>query len=833
MWRLCDFHNHTTPNEQCDAEWDAERFVHSCLDAGLDVVAVTDHDHCDHLADAVRAAEATPLVVVPGVELSTDHGHILVLSPGDGGIEVVSDFCKRVGMVPDQQIKFETLVGAFDSKHDAERFFSDEIVLIGAHVDAPGSLLSTQNTRSVALQLEAASRLHALEIAGADRFEEWLRDGVKQSDRGFTLVRGSDTHDPSARVDRATWIYLPDVTVDHLRHALALPESSVLVADEAPHTQECVVEYVEFEGGHHSGDRFDFVERANAIIGPPNAGKSLLIDALKFAFGADCEIEEVERITQARMKRTMPEGTIVRVGIRTPDGASVIERTVGGSDQPSVPFKPIIFSQTELTRRSIAREPAIQLLDIHCPDVGNAKAAIRAAADVVSGIFVQLCEDAGRCRSLRAKVENPEDGLAATKKDIGDLSGHESVAAKAINLEKVAGWQADTAGAVEAWLGDLVAEPLPIPPMPELADERLDLDSLVPVDELRTVAEEAHQRIAEAVASAQRDLDDVLAPAAERLEEQRESADQELEEHGFEKGSELLDAVRRLQTRLGRLQQDKTQLDGLEHRINDGLVELRAALADVQKARFALTDLRKAGCTRVNESMHSFLAKLDPTGATSTLEALFDDLKTGTKMHPATRKRALDGLDRMRFMERAVRELQGQPLADDDRYSEQDRVVAEALDRDKHADLATLSCCYPGDTLDLMWKEERPPRPFTGLTEGLRALAIKEISFAASSLPVITDQPEDAVPTRSVFTSLVPTLRQQRQSRQFIVVSHDANIVVTSDLERIIVLGANDDGSHASGGLFDPAIQAAALEHLEGGRQAFMLRSDRYGKAKS
>lgn len=73
MWRLCDLHNHTTPNEQCGEVWDAEQFVRSCVDAGLDVVAVTDHDHCDHVAEAVQAAQRTSVTVIPGVELSTDH----------------------------------------------------------------------------------------------------------------------------------------------------------------------------------------------------------------------------------------------------------------------------------------------------------------------------------------------------------------------------------------------------------------------------------------------------------------------------------------------------------------------------------------------------------------------------------------------------------------------------------------------------------------------------------------------------------------------------------------------------------------------------------------
>jgi hypothetical protein len=109
----------------------------------------------------------------------------------------------------------------------------------------------------------------------------------------------------------------------------------------------------------------------------------------------------------------------------------------------------------------------------------------------------------------------------------------------------------------------------------------------------------------------------------------------------------------------------------------------------------------------------------------------------------------------------------------------------------------------------------------------MRALAIKEISFAASAHPVISDQPEDAVPPQAVFDKLVPTLRKQRADRQFILASHDANIVVAGDVERIWVL--DPTASPTAGMLSDEPVRSAALELLEGGRQAFELRSRRYG----
>ena len=64
MWRLCDLHNHTTPNERYENEpLDAHAFVASCVSAGLDVVAITDHDHIDHI-DAISEAASGQLSLI-------------------------------------------------------------------------------------------------------------------------------------------------------------------------------------------------------------------------------------------------------------------------------------------------------------------------------------------------------------------------------------------------------------------------------------------------------------------------------------------------------------------------------------------------------------------------------------------------------------------------------------------------------------------------------------------------------------------------------------------------------------------------------------------------
>ncbi|MEX0699571.1 MAG: hypothetical protein WD354_07525 [Acidimicrobiia bacterium] len=780
------------------------------------------------MADVVAAA-GDVVHVVPGVELTTDRGHIIALGPGDGGLAIVEELLTRVGARPGEQVDLLRLFEALSENCSTGRPFASAIVVIGAHVDMDGQLLGSPNSLSIERQLRYAGQLDALEVARDEVFAEWVRTGVKQGPH-MTLLRGSDAHDPENRRDVGQWLYLPELSAAAFHHALALPEASVRYEQPDP-PPTWVIEAVEFDGGMHEGHVFAFCERTNAVIGPPNSGKSLLIDALKFAFGIACDLDEVEAITKNRMAKCLPAGTIISVRLRTADGPTTITRTVGGAESPDPPFQPIVFSQTELTRRAHEPRPSIRLLDVHCPDAASMKISLSEVQGEVVDLFVRLVADAKEIRRLAGLIGNTEDGLAATRNRLQNLAGTEEVAQTATATSRVGRWRASTRERLEMWRDE--AEP-PSPDVPRVPDGvagHETLAPLVPGDRL-TAAIEAYEREARELIARHAEL--MLSSLDERsadFEAMSRDVVAKLAEAGFSEGSEVEIELKRLRDRLHEMEELDEQRRELEEALDADLVNLRNLIQRAAELRSALTRVRKEACTRVNASMRTFFALIDGEGAAGRLDEIINDLKTGTYMRPETRKMIREELDRPALLEQAVRLAQGR-LTDTDDASDQERLVSQAMERERHQDLARLATTWPGDGLDLRKKggSGADPASFNELTEGLRALAIKEISFAASELPVVTDQPEDAVPTRAVYDSLVPTLREQRAIRQFIVVSHDANLVVASDMESVTALEGADDGSPYSGSLFDRRIRDLALEHLEGGIEAFDRRATRYGR---
>lgn len=142
------------------------------------------------------------------------------------------------------------------------------------------------------------------------------------------------------------------------------------------------------------------------------------------------------------------------------------------------------------------------------------------------------------------------------------------------------------------------------------------------------------------------------------------------------------------------------------------------------------------------------------------------------------------------------------------------------------------------------------------MSPGKKALVLLKllINLAESKCPILIDQPEDDLDNRSVFVELVGFIREKKIARQIILVTHNANIVVGCDAEEVII--ANQDGNNAknykhrfeyrtgsiediesikdadgqvmNGILYKTGMQQQICEVLEGGKEAFAVRRNKY-----
>jgi ABC-type lipoprotein export system ATPase subunit/uncharacterized small protein (DUF1192 family)/acyl-coenzyme A thioesterase PaaI-like protein len=99
-------------------------------------------------------------------------------------------------------------------------------------------------------------------------------------------------------------------------------------------------------------------------------------------------------------------------------------------------------------------------------------------------------------------------------------------------------------------------------------------------------------------------------------------------------------------------------------------------------------------------------------------------------------------------------------------------------------------------------------------------------------IPLVIDQPEENLDNQTVFDLLVPCIKDARQRRQIIIVTHNPNLAVVCDADQVIHAdldkAQNYRMAYSSGGIENPSINKAIVDILEGTKPAFKNRDSKY-----
>jgi hypothetical protein len=218
-WYRGDLHMHTGHSDGSCASQSGVRVpcplfrtVQAAVERGLDFIAITDHNTTSH-ADSMREVQSyfDRLVLIPGREITTFHGHANVFGPVDSiDFRLGSQSVPNLAALQDQ---IERVHGLLSINHPMSPSGEN---CMGCGWTVP----DTDSRRIQAVEIVNADGVEG-ERSGIPFWENLLKSGLR-----LTAVGGSDNHDANKPLSQPGSIGYPETVV----HAQNLTQEAILDA---------------------------------------------------------------------------------------------------------------------------------------------------------------------------------------------------------------------------------------------------------------------------------------------------------------------------------------------------------------------------------------------------------------------------------------------------------------------------------------------------------------------------------------------------------------------------------------------------------------------------
>lgn len=232
-FKKIDFHVHTPvskcySNEQVTFQQISEAAIH----AGLQAIAITDHNTYEACAPVKEHVKDSGLVVFPGVELSTHQGHVLGLFETDTPMETLADLLASVG-IPKDVGGDGTIMTASPIEEVFAEIDRRGGLAIAAHIERwPSGFLETKESRKRKRQIHDSRYLSALEITQPQNLDLWRTGKMRSYPKKYACIQGSDAHALMDIGRRPTYIRLKEISLQPLRDVFRLNGASIKFPEE-------------------------------------------------------------------------------------------------------------------------------------------------------------------------------------------------------------------------------------------------------------------------------------------------------------------------------------------------------------------------------------------------------------------------------------------------------------------------------------------------------------------------------------------------------------------------------------------------------------------------
>ena len=308
-----------------------EEIVAAALDAGLDAIAITDHNSVAWVARVAEAASGSELIVLPGMELSTAEGHLLGIWEEGTDTQLLKDtlVALKIRTKDHGKLDISTEVGFAAA---AEEIQSSGGIAIAAHGDREKGILklSVAAHRKKILQASALAAVEVVSLETVDKVARQVSPGE------IACVRGSDCvlprvphHTISGIGHRRTWVKASRPDLKGIRHALMDPELRIRLNEPSP-PDHPMLKRLTVSGGFLDGQVFDFSGDLTCLLGGTGTGKSLIVELLRFVLDQQTlrsDFPAIRDEVDRRLKSALGNHSFVELSLHLTGGPITLRRS--------------------------------------------------------------------------------------------------------------------------------------------------------------------------------------------------------------------------------------------------------------------------------------------------------------------------------------------------------------------------------------------------------------------------------------------------------------------------------------------------------------------------
>ncbi len=862
-FRKIDLHIHT-PASKCfkDKNVEADAIVKKSIELELDAIAITDHNSAEWIDVVKEKAKGASLVIFPGVEITTSEGlHIVALFDIDKSRADIENFLGAIDITPDKYGATDA-ISSFNAQQVIEKIVERDGLAILAHIDGyKGAFKELSGNPRLKLFNEA--EYVAVECEGKN-----LPSDLKK-EKGFkripTFFLASDNPDPEDTKKHSiegigskfSYFKMDVIDIEGLRQCFSDPKVRIILADETPEYSYPQILSLSASNGFLKDQHLEFVPGLNCIIGGKGTGKSLAIEFLRFALAQSSSNATIMDDHTSKLEKQLGTGQKVMVAFQLENGARYeVVRTydgcedgeiIGASECKNIEteeiyqgdiatlFPILAYSQLEVIKIAEREEAQLELIDKFIETAAfeegikdlsiklnlndeNLSKSILAKEQVASLNFDINTVDA-QIKIIDELLKNPifTELKTLEKKDI--------ILNK--NLSHVANIQTQIESTKEN-INKLTFE--------EIDEEFTEDNEITGASDIalktKALAIEELDGIVSEILPLSSSINGYISACQSHLEVKRREHEELLLVKEIDKNIE--NKRRQLVKRMEKLVSEKAKYQSLVDEYEVLSSERQSLLNSLDKVREEYYNKRKEKYEELTERSHQKL-KLEISHKANR-SSFKDELKAllkGSKVREQVIEQVVGALLPRDFIELILTRNIDEFTSRAGIAQEPSRKIIEKLwsIEDLKDILKVQHACYPEDSPSIRFqKEDGEYYPLKELSVGQKCTALLIIALSEGEMPVMIDQPEDALDVASVWEDITLKLRGNKENRQFILTTHNSSVAVASDSDKFIVLeaGAQRGGVRATGAIDRNDVKKEVIEHLEGGDEPYLIRQKKY-----